>query len=203
MVTKAYTFAKAGRSNPLKKGSSRETISYNISKLTREGYPQKQAVAIALDKAGKSYRKMGKKNPPQLPSTVVPSYGRDYKTKAQAVQAWEDGKDWIISDHFNPWDGKPISIKDFPMGSSVNLRYDRLRKVTRYTHGTSGAQRLKKSAPRRSYESKLRTMSLPELEDELYDIRRLLTKQRPGSPRQKELLKKYTQVLDVMGRPGR
>lgn len=38
---------------PLKSGSSSKTVSSNIKELRGAGYPQKQAVAIAMDKAGK------------------------------------------------------------------------------------------------------------------------------------------------------
>lgn len=42
---------------PLKRGSSKKTINSNVGKLRREGYPAKQAVAIAYSKAGKSRRR--------------------------------------------------------------------------------------------------------------------------------------------------
>jgi hypothetical protein len=39
---------------PLKKGKSKKVIGSNISELRRSGYPEKQSVAIAMNKAGKS-----------------------------------------------------------------------------------------------------------------------------------------------------
>lgn len=46
---------------PLKPGSSKKVVSQNISELRHSGYPPKQAVAIAMDKAGKSNKGGNKK----------------------------------------------------------------------------------------------------------------------------------------------
>ena len=48
---------------PLQSGSSSDTVSSNIRKLLQESYPKKQAIAIALSKAGKSKGRIRKKKP--------------------------------------------------------------------------------------------------------------------------------------------
>ena len=48
---------------PLKKGSSDETVSSNISELVHSGRPQEQAIAIAMSTAGRSKKKHKPGNP--------------------------------------------------------------------------------------------------------------------------------------------
>jgi len=42
---------------PLKRGSSKKVISQNIRTEMKSGRPQKQAIAIAMSKAGKSKKR--------------------------------------------------------------------------------------------------------------------------------------------------
>ena len=46
---------------PLKKGSSKKVVAENIRREIHAGKPQKQAIAIAMSKAGKTKQKKGKK----------------------------------------------------------------------------------------------------------------------------------------------
>ena len=59
--------------------------------------------------------------------TLIPAYGRDYKTAVAARADWEAGKDFIIADISNPWDGKPINKQqaDFDL-ISITLRFNNL-----------------------------------------------------------------------------
>ena len=60
-------------------------------------------------------------------TTVIPAYGRDYKSAKAAKQDWIDGKDFIICDMSHPYDGKPCSIRD---GLKVFIRFDKDQKIT-------------------------------------------------------------------------
>lgn len=64
---------------PLKRGSSRATVKSNIATLIKEGYPPRQAVAIAYSRAGKAKKaKAKRKATPKYPK--APSRKTDKNT---------------------------------------------------------------------------------------------------------------------------
>ena len=67
-------------------------------------------------------------------ATLTPAYGRDYKSKAEAIEAWEDGQDFILNDFASMFDGKPCNHADLSEAGEydfVNIRYAKLRRVVR------------------------------------------------------------------------
>jgi len=62
-------------------------------------------------------------------TTLVPAYGRDYKS-AKAVKAdWDAGKDFRIADMSHPHDGRLVNKPQVP-GQRFNIRYNGLRSIT-------------------------------------------------------------------------
>lgn len=63
--------------------------------------------------------------------TLVPSYGRDYKSKAAVQADWDAGKDFTINQFGHPYDGKQINKQDAAStpGVTYNIRFDGNRKV--------------------------------------------------------------------------
>lgn len=62
--------------------------------------------------------------------TVVPAYGRDYKSAKDVKKAWDENKDFKINQFMHPYDGSYINKQDAPKGSTINVRFDQNRKVT-------------------------------------------------------------------------
>ena len=56
--------------------------------------------------------------------TVIPAYGRDYKTKKAVLADWKAGKDFIIHSYGHRYDGKYINKEDADRGGeTVSIRY--------------------------------------------------------------------------------
>ena len=62
--------------------------------------------------------------------TLVPAYGRDYKSAKEVKEAWEAGKDFLICDAFSPDDGRYLNKDDAPKGATFNVRYKGMTQIT-------------------------------------------------------------------------
>jgi hypothetical protein len=62
--------------------------------------------------------------------TLIPAYGRDYKSAKDAKADFLAGKDFIIADITDAYDGKPCSVRDFDAGTGITLRYKKLASLT-------------------------------------------------------------------------
>jgi hypothetical protein len=60
--------------------------------------------------------------------TLVPAYGRDYKSQATVKADFDAGKDFIINDMSSQWDGKYANKQNLA-GHRVTIRYSNLRKL--------------------------------------------------------------------------
>lgn len=60
--------------------------------------------------------------------SLVPAYGRDYNSKAAVLEAWRTGRDFEIRS-FSSSCGTYANRESFPAGTTVNIRYSKLRKV--------------------------------------------------------------------------
>lgn len=61
--------------------------------------------------------------------TLVPSYGRDYKSGKEVREAWESGRDFTIQS-FGHDNGRQINLEDAQRtGGVFNIRYKRLTQV--------------------------------------------------------------------------
>jgi len=61
--------------------------------------------------------------------TLVPAYGRDYKSGKEVQADWDANKDFLIRDMSNPHDGRYINKQDAPKGATLNIRYKKLTKI--------------------------------------------------------------------------
>lgn len=61
--------------------------------------------------------------------TLVPAYGRDYKSKKEVLKDWDDNKDFMISCMFHHDDGRYINKEQAQKGDTFNIRYKQLTQI--------------------------------------------------------------------------
>ena len=62
--------------------------------------------------------------------TLTPAYGRDYKSAAEAIEAYKSGKDFVLHDPTSRWNGCYCSIRDNL--KDVYIRYNKNRDIVPY-----------------------------------------------------------------------
>ena len=61
--------------------------------------------------------------------TLTPAYGRDYNTAVAVRKDLAAGKDFIINEFGNRWDGKPTNKDQLTGSGLVKIRYRKLTQV--------------------------------------------------------------------------
>ena len=67
--------------------------------------------------------------------TLVPAYGRDYKTAKAVKEDWALGKDFLVANIMDEHDGKPFNKQDaatiaqFQGPVTLNIRYKGLANI--------------------------------------------------------------------------
>ena len=60
--------------------------------------------------------------------TLVPAYGRDYKSQKEVREAFKGGSDFQIAG-YGPHDGQYVSFSELSKGDTAMIRYAKLTKV--------------------------------------------------------------------------
>ena len=63
--------------------------------------------------------------------TVVPDYGRDYRSAKAVKVDWSANKDFLIADIHNRHDGKPINKEDAKGQGTIMARYNGLQRLVK------------------------------------------------------------------------
>lgn len=59
--------------------------------------------------------------------TVVPAFGRNYKTEEEVKQAWADERDFRICDKGSPWSGAYINRQQTKVGDKITVKFNMLQ----------------------------------------------------------------------------